>query len=135
MKLVVDSNIIISALMRDSTSRKIINHFSGQLLIIPFLESEIHKYKELVMKKANISEDEFDLLLQKLYRKMVILDNSVVLSKMVEAADIMDQIDPDDTHFIAAALATNSDIWSDDKHFEKQDAVKVWKTQDLFERL
>jgi len=43
----------------------------------------------------------------------------------------MDKIDPDDTPFIAAALATNSDIWSDDKHFQKQNKIKVWKTEDL----
>ena len=32
----------------------------------------------------------------------------------------MNKIDPKDTPFIAAALATESDIWSDDAHFEKQ---------------
>ena len=62
---------------------------------------------------------------------MKLIVDSIVLSHMEEAAKIMDKIDPDDTKFIAAALATNSDIWSDDKHFEKQNKVKVWKTKDL----
>ena len=43
----------------------------------------------------------------------------------------MDKIDPDDTPFITAALATKSDIWSDDKHFEKQNKIRVKKTSDL----
>jgi len=48
---------------------------------------------------------------------------------------IMDKIDPDDTQFIAAALATNSDIWSDDTHFTKQNKVKVWTTKELIKSL
>ena len=51
------------------------------------------------------------------------------------ASKIMDSIDPDDTPFIAAALATGADIWSDDKHFEQQNEIKVWKTKDLIQFL
>ena len=41
----------------------------------------------------------------------------------------MDKIDPDDTPFIALALAVENDgIWSDDKHFEQQNRIKIWKT-------
>jgi len=44
----------------------------------------------------------------------------------------MDKIDPDDTIFVALGLSIkNNGIWSDDKHFEKQDRIKVWKTKDL----
>ena len=45
--------------------------------------------------------------------------------------DIMDRIDKNDTPFIAAALAANLPIWSDDKHFEKQNKIKIFKTKDL----
>ena len=54
---------------------------------------------------------------------------------MDEAEKIMDHIDKDDTPFIAAALATNSIIWSDDKHFEKQNKIKILKTKDLIKMI
>ncbi|MBI4141956.1 hypothetical protein HY484_03470 [Candidatus Woesearchaeota archaeon] len=43
----------------------------------------------------------------------------------------MDSIDLNDAPFIAAALATQADIWSDDLHFQRQKRVRVWKTKDL----
>lgn len=63
---------------------------------------------------------------------MYVVDDSIIKYKFEEAKYIMDKIDKDDTPFIALALAvTNDGIWTDDKHFEKQSRIKVWKTQIL----
>ena len=43
----------------------------------------------------------------------------------------MDHIDPNDTPFVAAALAMNAFIWSEDKHFQKQHKVKIVTTAEL----
>lgn len=131
MQLVVDTNIIIAALIKDSTIRHLLSHLEIDLLTIGFSDIEILKYKSYITKKAEITEKEFDILLEKIRNKLIILDDLIVLQKMEEAKKIMDKIDKNDTPFIALALATNSDIWSDDKHFEKQNKVKVWKTSDL----
>ncbi len=46
--------------------------------------------------------------------------------------EIMGHIDKEDVTFIAAALSQgNAIIWSDDRHFEKQDKVITLKTRDL----
>ena len=131
MRLIVNTNRIIAALIKDSVSRRIFLHLNVELMTINFSDKEIDKYKGLILKKAGITEIEFIFLLEKLKQRLILLDDAVILSKMEEARRIMNKIDPDDTPFIAAALATNSDIWSDDKHFEKQKKVKVWKTKDL----
>jgi len=47
----------------------------------------------------------------------------------------MDSIDPDDTPFIAVALATGSDIWSDDSHFQKQKRIRIRTTIELSQML
>jgi predicted nucleic acid-binding protein len=55
---------------------------------------------------------------------------------MEEAKQIMDKIDPDDTPFIALALAIENDgVWSNDKHFGQQNRVKIWKTDVLLRLL
>lgn len=66
---------------------------------------------------------------------LIELDDRAILIKIKEAAVIMDRIDPNDTDFIAAALVVEVDIWSDDKHFEKQQKVKVWKTAEIVKML
>jgi len=131
MKLIVNTNRIIAALIKDSASRKIINHLNAELITIEFSDQEIKKYKQLILEKAKINEEEFKLIIGRLKEKLIILDNNLILSKLNDAKNIMDKIDQDDTPFIAAALATNSDICSDDKHFQKQNKIKVWKTEDL----
>ena len=93
------------------------------------------KYKDEIIRKANISEREFFLLFEKIKSNLAFLGDSVVAAHIKEAYRIMKDIDQKDTPFIAAALATNADIWSDDRHFEKQTKVKVWKTSDLVKLL
>lgn len=131
MKLVVDTNIIFSALIKDSLTRKILTHLDAELYSIEFSEQEIKKYKAEIFQKAGMSEIELDFLLEKLKERLCNIDNTVVALEMQKALEIMKEIDPKDSPFLAAALATNSDIWSDDKHFEKQNLVKIWKTKDL----
>ena len=131
MKLVVDTNRIIAALIKDSVSRRIINHINAELLTISFLDKEIQKHKEVLLKKSGLSEVGFNVLFDKIMEKILVLDDKIIETKIKEASKIMDNIDPDDTPFIAAALATDTDIWSDDKHFERQHKVKIWKTKDL----
>lgn len=131
-KLVLDTNILISALIKDSTTRKMIFHFPGELYFISFSKEEIQKYEVLLLRKTKKDKEEFERILGSIINKLIILNEKDVALMMEEAKKIMDKIDPDDTPFIAAALLANADIWSDDKHFEKQNKIKVWKTSEVY---
>ena len=135
MKLIVDSNRIVAALIKDSYSRKILLHGNLELLTIQVSEKDIEKYKQDILKKAKLTEYQFNLIYERLQEKFTHLDDGIIETKMKEAKKIMDPIDKDDTPFIAAALATKSAVWSDDKHFEKQDKVKILKTKELIKLL
>lgn len=131
MRLIVDTNIIISALIKDSITRKLLMHLEAKLYSPQFLQNEVEKYKSEILRKANLNEIEFKVLFDQIKNKIIFLDYPFFSSKYDQAGKIMDKIDPQDTPFIAAALATGSDIWSDDRHFEKQKKIKIWKTSDL----
>jgi len=131
MRLIVDSNILFSALIRNSTTRRIILHIGAELISVAFFEREMSKHKKMLLQKSSLNEIEFDLLLEKLKSKIVFLDDRIVRTRFEEAYEIMKKIDPQDSPFLAAALATGSDIWSEDNHFGKQQRVKIWKTKDL----
>ncbi|MBI5797727.1 putative toxin-antitoxin system toxin component, PIN family [Candidatus Woesearchaeota archaeon] len=131
-KLVLDTNILISALIKDSTTRKMIFHFPGELYFISFSKEEIQEYEVLLLRKTKKDKEEFERILGSIINKLIILNEKDVALMMEEAKKIMDKIDPDDTPFIAAALLANADIWSDDKHFEKQNKIKVWKTSEVY---
>ncbi len=131
MKLIVNTNRIIAALIKDSVSRKILQDEKLEFYTVNFSKQEIEKYKDEILEKAGINEEQFISLMGVLFKKINVVSDIEVQTKMKEAKEIMDKIDPKDTPFIAAALSMQCDVWSDDRHFEKQDKVKVWKTKDL----
>lgn len=92
---------------------------------------EIESNKKEILEKAAISEADFQSILESLKLKMKSVPESEIINKLPEAKEIMHAIDPDDVPFIAAALATGAGIWSDNKHFQKQKKIKVWKTEEL----
>ncbi len=133
MRLVVDTNILIAALIRDSGIRDLLTHLDAELFLISFSYDEIKHQNEL-LQKAHLNEASFKAILWQLTRKCVILDDKFILPHWEEAKKIMWEIDPKDTPFIAAALATDADIWNDDAHFSKQNTIKVWTTSELMQK-
>lgn len=135
MNLVVNTNRIIAALIKNSYSRKIILDSSVDLLTINASEEDIKDHKQEILNKSKLTEDQFNSVYEKLKEKLTMLDDKIIQERMNEAKGIIDHIDKDDAPFIAAALATNSIIWTDDKHFERQNKIKILKTKDLIKRI
>lgn len=132
MRLVVDTNRIIAALVKDSSSRRILLSAKCEFLTLGFAKSEIEGHRKELLEKAGITEEQFNAILSVLFSRIFVVDDIAVKGRMREAGGIMDRIDPADTPFIALALAVENDgIWSDDRHFAKQNAIRVWKTSDL----
>ena len=131
MKLVVDSNVLFAAFIRDSTARKIVSHLEAEFFIISTNYDELEEHKKELRKKAKMDELNFEILIEKIVKKCIFIGDKKLVGNWQEAIGIMDKIDPNDTAFIAAALATGADIWSDDPHFAKQKKIKIWKTSDL----
>jgi len=135
MRLVLDTNILISALIRESVTRKILVISGIEFLVPEFTFEEINKHKKEILKKSKLNEPQFNLLMATLKENLTIIPKYEI-RKIKEAKKIMDKIDPNDTIFIALALSTlNNGIWSDDIHFKKQNAVKVWNTEELIKYL
>ena len=132
MKLIVDVNVILSALIRDSATRKIILE-SGQDLYFPEPSlRKIIKYKPLIMEKSGMTEKALFGILARLFTRIKLMPAEGMMEKWSNARGIMGHIDEEDVVFIAAALSIDgSAIWSDDADFERQDKIKVVKTKDM----
>ena len=121
MKIVIDSNILFSALIKDSITRRIILDYDNQFLFPYYIFEEIQRYKNELLKKSKMKSRDFEDLLRLLLRKVIIILNEVLLHYKDEAYKIIKDIDSDDVTFIACALAfSESVIWSDDKRLKQQ---------------
>ncbi|MCZ7406021.1 MAG: PIN domain-containing protein, partial [Candidatus Methanoperedens sp.] len=123
MKLVLDSNIIFSALIKKSTTRNIILSDVFELHAPEYIFSEISKHKELLLKKSKMNEGDFDALLLLLQKHLQLVQKEKYNENMALAEDILKDIDITDSPFLALALALNCKIWSNDRHFKQQDKV------------
>ena len=133
MNLVIDTNIIISALIKDSLTRALILNTKYNLIFPSFIFEEIKNHKKEIVKKSKLSDEEFDILFSTLinYVKIIPIDKIVPFKKT--AYEIIGKIDEDDVIFIATALAYNAQIWSDDKDFQKQDRIQILTTKEIKE--
>ena len=85
-----------------------------------------------MIEKSGMSEQEYNRLLNYLLKHITLIPEEIVHQKLEEANNILGKIDPDDVIFLSTALSLeNSKIWSDDKHFEKQSKVSVFKTENI----
>lgn len=136
MNLVIDANILIAALLKDSKMRKLIVNSPHKLLVPEVHFQEIEEHKKELLEKSDLSEEEFDILLSKLSNYFTIIKNENILPFLKEAKDLIGNIDKDDVPIIAASLAYDCcPIWTDDKHFQQQKRIKIWKTEDIIRAL
>ncbi len=136
MIIILDSNVVMSALIKNSQTRQIIFH-SGYKFYHPKVAlRNLEKYKEEIMKKTGMSEEEYEKLLKTLFENIILVDEADFLDKLEEAKMIMASIDIEDVPFIALALSMQNDgIWSDDNHFQKQNKIKIWRTGEVMKKL
>jgi len=124
MRIIVDSNMILSALLKQGLSRKIISSQNIEFYTLDYVLKEIGKYMGYIIQKSGMQKDEIEALLSYFMENIVVLSDEEVNSKMGEAKKIMEKIDIRDSPILACALAISNDgIWTEDKHFEKQNNI------------
>src|SRR3989344_3076985 len=119
MKIIVDTNVVMSGLIKDSTTRKIlalknINFFSPD-----FVASEINKYRVYIIQKSHMSENDFDLLFALVMDNVITVPENEYNKFLEKSAKLIKDID--DVPFLALCMALKADgIWTDDRHFMDQ---------------
>lgn len=134
MNLVVDSNIIFSALISlngktaELLFKKDLGLFAPEMLI-----EELAKYQDLIISKSKVTIEEFELIKLFLFSKLTFVRNDELLV-FFEVADKICP-DKDDVAFFALCLAKEIPLWSNDKILKNQNVVKVLNTSEILKML
>ena len=134
MRYVIDANIILSGLISDSMTRRLLVELEDSSLTPAYVHDEIGTYTEMVSEKSGLSSAEVEELIKILFKRIDVVPRPVVLESLQEAARIMRDTDPDDAVYLAAALERDAHLWSDDGDYDEQDAVPVATTGDVVKR-
>ncbi len=132
MILILDSNILIAALMREGHIRKLIATLPFPLFFPEIFLEEIRKYEVTILQKSGLDKLSYDELLRTLLQHVTILPNELLENNLFEAEKVMKHIDVKDAPLIAAAFAVeDSIIWSDDPDLKRQIEIRSVTTQEV----
>ena len=129
MLLVVDANVIMSALVARGHTLDLFFSRNLQLFVPDFIFTEIKKHKKEILTKSGLSEREFELFMNLIITRVKIVSAEEIKQYVKRASKISP--DPDDSIYFALALKTECPIWSNDKMLRHQSVVRILSTQDI----
>lgn len=132
MRLVLDTNILIAGLLRDSTTRRILQWPFHTFLTPEYAYAEVANHLDELVPRMRMTRSDAELLLHLVAARVQTVPEADLRPHMQEASAIMRDLDPDDAHLVATAIAIPNDgIWSHDKALRRQTRVPVRTTADL----
>jgi len=132
-RLVVDANVVMSALIADAKSRELIVTLEPTLLTPAVIHDEIKRHEPELLEKSGLTRRRVRQFLDLLFSYIDTVPASEFHHRIAEAEAAIGDTDPDDVLYLACALARDASIWSDDSDFEEQDRVPVFTTADVVE--
>ena len=131
MDLVVDANILFSALIKNGSTRNLLIFQRFNLYSAEYIFEEFEKHIKEIETKINVEKNELNDLLN-----MLLLESNIIfipLNDLMPFKEKAIKISPDtkDAIYFAVALKPNCPIWSNDKELKKQKHVKIFSTKDI----
>ena len=137
MKLIVDVNVILSALVKEGTSFKVFALNSilkkFEFYAPEFMLSEFNKHKEKILKISKLKREVFEKILELIFSQIEIVPSNIFSDFIPKAEKIVR--DKKDVHYVALALALNSPIFSGDPDLKEVKVIKVYSPRELLEIL
>ena len=137
MKLVVDTNVLLSALVKNSTTRSLLLNPNHDFYIPEFALDEVEKYLSVISSKSGLSASEIKILFDTLANKLEGRPSERVHDHVWPGRSGAEEYRRKGCRpFLALALNLECDaIWSNDKHLKRQKLVKVWSTLEVLSLL
>ena len=133
MKLVIDANVVISALIADSKTRELVVTLEPDLLTPAFVHDEVQNYEDLIVEKSGMEPERVTQFIDLLFQYIDVVPASEFYPAIESADEAIGDTDPDDVLYLACAIAYDAAIWSDDSDFEEQNMVETYSTSDLID--
>lgn len=129
MDLVVDANVLFSAIIISGKTEELMFEPVLHLYTPEFIFEEFQKYKNVILKKTYRTENEFNKLIDIFKRRIKTISNEEIEKFLPKANKICS--DKKDVDYFAVALALKCPVWSNDKELKKQKEILVYSTSEL----
>ena len=133
MRIVIDANIVLSALITRGRTWVLCLSDALDLIAPEFLFEECSGFMKEVQIKGCISEELLQELMNFLRSVIEVIPKDAFLHKLDEAEELTS--DAKDREYLALALAEGCPVWSNDKALKSQTRVHVFSTKDIINLL
>lgn len=131
MQLVVDTNVLISALIARSKTFEIIVLGDLELFAPEYALGEIDRHKEELRARMDISQEEFNVVLNLILSHVVVVSRERYESFEAHAQKICP--DQKDFPFFALALALKVPFWTNEVRLKNQREIAIYNTKELID--
>jgi len=137
MELVVDVNVVLSALVKRGVSFKVfaLNRVLRKFKFFApdFMLSEFAKHRDRVLKESRLREKVFSAIVDLIFSQIEIVPSEAFGNFVPKAMELLK--DEKDVAYVALALAFNCGIFSGDPDLREIEGIKVYSPRELFEML
>ena len=138
MKVVVDTNIIFSALVRTKSAigEIIINTENIRFFTSDYMHVELRNHYSKLKKASGLTDEDIAILQYKIFKNISSITFDIIPEQCwLEAKQLVAGIDMDDLPFVALALYLDAYLWTGDKilynGLKTKGFEKVISTQEL----
>jgi predicted nucleic acid-binding protein len=136
MRLVVDTNILLTYFWDTSLFRRICKENKAEFFTPEFALKEIKKHEKLIAGRIRISTNEFSSIYKSLFLNITVIDTMDYAQVLQECRDSVKEFSESEQDefskgldFLAVSVMLCCPLWSNDKLLAKQDKVTVLKTK------
>src|SRR2546427_1374787 len=125
-------NILIAALLRDSTTRRVVVLGGHDLHVPEYLFDEIEIHRDELAKRSGQTTDALEEALRILRGHVTEHEEADYVDELGKAGSLLGGRDPKDTPYVALALALQADgIWTEDRGLVSLGGLAVYRTSDI----
>lgn len=131
MDIIIDANILIAALVKDSHTRKLLMFSNHTFYTSEYVFEEITNHIPELEQKTKVDKERLIEILKEIIRiaNIKIIPSTEFENNIPEAKTISP--DKDDMQYFALALKKNCPIWSNDKKLKTQNKITIYNTLEI----
>jgi predicted nucleic acid-binding protein len=99
MNVVIDTNVVMSALISDSATRELMRDMNDTLVAPTRLEREVNTHRDLIREKSGLDESALGELLNRLFEYIEFVPDTGLEPHCESALDALGHVDQDDVIF------------------------------------
>lgn len=131
MKLVVDANILIAALLKEATTRELLLNEDMTLFAPLQLLKEIKHLlnNPKIRNRLKLNDNDLHELSSAIFSRIDFIPEKIFHSFIAHSTSLVSHIE--DSPYVALAMVLKIPLWSNDAALKQQPAVKVLTTTEL----